>query len=125
MKEETKEWIKRAEDDFRVAKREVKVVDEPSYSAVAFHAQQSVEKYLKAFLQEHSIFITKTHDLVFLLEQLLTIRPLWSVYRDGLEKINGYAVDSRYPGEEVVKEEAEYAVKFAGEIRTLIRADLN
>ncbi len=124
MKEETKEWIKRAEDDLRVAKRESRVTDEPSYSAVCFHSQQSAEKYLKAFLQEHEIAIIKTHDLVYLLELILPLRPLWSVYRDELERLNGYAVESRYPGMDNTKDEADRAVKFASEIKDAVVKDL-
>jgi HEPN domain-containing protein len=38
MNEATKEWVIRAEDDYRVAKRESRVEEEPSYSAVCFHS---------------------------------------------------------------------------------------
>ena len=100
MKEETNEWIKRAEDDLRVSRRESRVTDEPSYTAVCFHAEQAVEKFLKAFLQAHGIEIIKTNDLVFLLEKIIPLKPLWSVYHDGCERLTGYAVDTRYPGED-------------------------
>jgi HEPN domain-containing protein len=82
------------------------VLDEPSYSAVGFHARQCIEKYLKAFLQEHDIEIIKTHDLVFLLDRTRTLKPLWLVYRQMLELLNDYSVDVRYPGEDITKEEA-------------------
>ena len=124
MNAATEEWIVRAEDDFRVAKREIKVQDEPSFSAVCFHAQQCTEKYLKAFLQENKIPFVKTHDLVYLLELMLPLKPLWSVYRSTLETISTYAVDVRYPGEEVSKEEALKAVALAAEIRELIRGEV-
>ena len=39
MKELTKEWIEKAEGDFRVASREYKT-HPPVYDAVCFHAQQ-------------------------------------------------------------------------------------
>ncbi len=42
MKEETKEWMKRAEEDLRVAKREARVIDEPSYSAVCFQHYSAI-----------------------------------------------------------------------------------
>ena len=84
MKEETKEWIDRAEQDFRVAKRESRVTEDPSYNVICFHAQQCVEKYLKAFLQEQEKEIIKTHDLVFLLDRIIPVKPLWSVYRNML-----------------------------------------
>ena len=123
MKEETREWIRLAESDLRVARRESRVIDEPSYSAVCFHAQQAAEKLLKAFLQEHDIPIVKTHDLVYLLELILPLKPLWSVYRKQLEQLTEYAVTSRYPGEEATKDMALEAVQLAGEIHKMLIAE--
>lgn len=120
----TNEWLRRADDDLRVARRESKVTEEPSYSAVCFHAQQAAEKYLKALSIELSIPITKTHDLVFLLEQILPQRPLWSVYRSGLERLTIYAVETRYPGMEATKEEASGSLSFAEEIKKAVMAEM-
>jgi HEPN domain-containing protein len=124
MKEVTREWILRAEEDYRVAKRESRVQDEPSYSAVSFHAQQCAEKYLKAFMQEHEVTLTKTHDLVYLLEQVLSIKPLWSVYRNALEHLVDFAVEARYPGSTITKEQALEALSIATEIRSVIKEEL-
>ena len=63
MKPITQEWINKAEADFATAQRELQVQQRPNYDAVCFHAQQCIEKYLKACLQEESIAFTKTHDL--------------------------------------------------------------
>jgi HEPN domain-containing protein len=46
----TREWIDKAEGDFATARREIRVRQAPNYDAVCFHAQQCVEKYLKARL---------------------------------------------------------------------------
>ncbi len=45
MNDLVREWIEKAEGDYRVALRESQVTDEPSWDAVCFHAQQSIEKY--------------------------------------------------------------------------------
>lgn len=66
MKKLTMEWIKKAEGDYLVAKREFKSTP-PVYEAVCFHAQQCIEKYMKAVLQENNIEFEKTHDLGSLL----------------------------------------------------------
>src|SRR5262245_6490438 len=52
MKPLTHEWIGKAEGDFATARREVRARKAPNYDAACFHAQQCVEKYLKALLQE-------------------------------------------------------------------------
>lgn len=67
MKPITQEWVNKAEGDFATAQRELQVQHMPNYDAVCFHAQQCIEKYLKAYLQEENIAFTKTHDLSVLL----------------------------------------------------------
>ena len=45
------EWIKKAKGDFNSALREYRARKFPNYDAGGFHAQQCIEKYLKALLQ--------------------------------------------------------------------------
>ena len=52
----TLEWIESAEGDFATAGRELRARKNPNYDAACFHAQQCAEKYLKAILQEQSIW---------------------------------------------------------------------
>jgi HEPN domain-containing protein len=40
------EWVQKAQGDFNVARREIRVRRAPNYDACCFHAQQSAEKYL-------------------------------------------------------------------------------
>ena len=49
MKKITQEWIAKAEEDYLVATRELKA-DPPALDAVCFHAQQCIEKYMKAYI---------------------------------------------------------------------------
>ncbi len=65
MKRATREWVEKAEGDFAVAGREP-AAPAPVFDAVCFHAQQCVEKYLKALLQDRGIDFPRTHDLVAL-----------------------------------------------------------
>jgi HEPN domain-containing protein len=74
MKPLTQEWVEKAEGDFATAERELKVRKNPNYDAVCFHAQQCVEKYLKARLQEEGIIFRKTHDLGALIRLVTTHR---------------------------------------------------
>lgn len=45
-----KEWIQKAEGDYTTALREYRAINSPNYDAAGFHAQQCIEKYLKASL---------------------------------------------------------------------------
>ena len=48
-----KEWVDKAEGDFTTASREWRARKCRNHDAVCFHAQQCIEKYLKALLQKH------------------------------------------------------------------------
>ena len=61
------EWVAKAEADWATARREFRVRRQVNFDAVCFHAQQCVEKYLKARLILAHIHFPKTHDLVALL----------------------------------------------------------
>jgi HEPN domain-containing protein len=47
MKQKTREWIKKAEGDYKIAAREMRTKN-LVYDAVCIHAQQCLEKYFKA-----------------------------------------------------------------------------
>jgi len=62
-----RELLERAEDDERAA-RALAPVDEVSNAIVGFHAQQTVEKALKAVLAMHDAEFPFTHNLALLLQ---------------------------------------------------------
>ena len=57
------EWVIKAENDLRAASHILKLGEECPTDTVCFHAQQCVEKYLKAFLVLEGIDFPKTHDI--------------------------------------------------------------
>jgi HEPN domain-containing protein len=124
MTEASKEWLKKARRDFATMNREVRAEEEPNYEAVCFHAQQCVEKMLKGYLIEHFIVFGKTHDLRELLNLAGAIQPGWKIFDKQAARLSEYAVDTRYPGAEVYKEDAEEAVITCKKIRGAILAEL-
>jgi len=114
------EWVNKAEGDRQTAKREVNVVDSPNWDAVCFHAQQAVEKYLKALCQQENIPFTRTHDLTQLLKALLPKYPDLASQSDNLEWLTTFAVEIRYPGESAIEGDAEKAVKIMEDAITLM-----
>jgi HEPN domain-containing protein len=48
VKEQVKEWLRHADDDLRLAHHAFKLRSAVPYKLIAYHAQQSAEKYLKA-----------------------------------------------------------------------------
>ncbi len=125
MRRYASEWIEKAEADFHSAGREYRARKHPNYDAACFFSQQCSEKYLKARLAEAKQTVPRTHDLVELLELVLTLEPLWETLRTRLEKLSNYAVNYRYPGESATRELAKQAVAHCKVIRLTIRASLD
>jgi HEPN domain-containing protein len=125
MKSTTREWVEKAEADFATAGRELRARNQPNYDAAAFHAQQCVEKYLKARLVQSNIRFPKTHDLDQLLDLCLPHDPLWSVFRAMVVELSSYAVAYRYPGDSATRELAKTAVANCKTMRDAVRASLN
>jgi HEPN domain-containing protein len=109
----TAEWIEKALADLATAGREMRARKDPNYDAVCFHAQQCVEKLLKAALTETGPDFSRTHDLNHLLDLILPVHPLWEAFRSGFQELVAYAVEYRYPGESSTKEMAQTALKAA------------
>ena len=124
MKRLTREWVKKAEGDFDTAQREMRARKSPNYDSACFHAQQCVEKYLKARLQEARVDFPHTHDLVTLLNLTLAMEPLWGGLAASAKVLTQHAVKSRYPGSWVSKAQARDAVVRCREIRKLVRQSL-
>jgi HEPN domain-containing protein len=120
MKKLTKEWVTKAEADFVVA-NELRQTRPPVHDARCFHCQQSAEKYLKAILVELGASTPRTHNLDDLLGLLLPHCPALRALRRGLIFLTDFAVETRYPGENATKRQAEAAWRWATRIRTAVR----
>lgn len=119
----TQEWIEKAEGDYRVAASQWRVED-PVYDALCFHAQQCVEKYLKAWLVEQGADFPKVHDLEALAKLCIPSLPGIGNAMDGLRFLTSFAVEIRYPGISALREDAERCWQAALQVRHLIRDKL-
>lgn len=63
---------------------------------VGFHAQQAVEKSLKAVLPAGHVAFRRTHDLAELIDLLADSGLPTPPHADTLDMLNPYAVDARY-----------------------------
>jgi len=63
----------------------------------AFFLQQSLEKYLKAFLLEKGWKLKKIHELDTLLDYAVDFKPELENFRELCERIAGYYFTERYP----------------------------
>jgi HEPN domain-containing protein len=118
------EWIQKAEGDFISALRDYRARKFPNFDAACFHAQQCIEKYLKALLQKHEIRFKKTHDLLVLKELCVNVLPDLEFHIDSLSYLSQFAVAFRYPGETAGREDAKRALKIMKELRSVLRTAL-
>lgn len=61
------EWVEKAEGDYKIAVTLNRPRKEPLSDGVCYHCQQSVEKYLKAYLVMQGVNPPHTHSLLDLL----------------------------------------------------------
>ena len=121
-----KQWIEKAEEDYKNAEYTLTLEEDCPVTTVCFHRQQCIEKYIKALLICHSLPVPRSHDLVELYHRLASgNRPVLS--EEGLAVLNRYAVESRYPGgwEVILRSEAEDAFRIARTLRQAISKDLS
>ncbi|MEI6210471.1 MAG: HEPN domain-containing protein [bacterium] len=124
MNEEVRAWVAKAEGDYEVALREFRARKAPCHDAVCFHAQQCIEKYLKAVAAKNRIAVRRIHDLVPLLQPLTPFHPLWIAMTSDLEMLSQYAVKFRYPGESATRVKARAAAEAMKRCRCEIREGL-
>jgi HEPN domain-containing protein len=90
-----KEWLRASLYDLKTISKIIAMED--LSHIVAFHAQQSIEKSLKALIEYKNIKVPKQHDLLRLeklVQDNLTIKN-----DDLLDSLNELYIESRYPGD--------------------------
>lgn len=120
----TLEWAQKADGDYAAAKQLAQATA-PVHDAICFHAQQCVEKYLKAWLQEANIAFRRTHDLEELLDLILPSVPAWQKWQPDFLILTTHAVDFRYPGKSSTPGDANHAISVCEDVRTTIRVSLS
>ncbi|HSV27047.1 MAG TPA: HEPN domain-containing protein [Sedimentisphaerales bacterium] len=116
------EWASKAENDLRNAAHTLKLGAAGPIDTICFHAQQCVEKYLKAMLASGGIEFARTHDIEELVKLLPTSLNL-KLSPSEQAILTDYATTTRYPGdyEPISLTEAKAAVAMARRVRKQIR----
>ena len=94
--------------------------------AVGFHAQQSIEKCIKAVLSAHEIAFRKTHDLVELVDLLRDNGENLPPDVESLDALNPYAVILRYDLFDVEPSalEKDQVLKTVADVRSWVQREL-
>ncbi len=118
----TKEWLKRANNDFLFAKAGFEETGIAMDTCFLVH--QSVEKYLKGYLVDNNIEPERSHVLPRVLKKCIKMDDSFSQLEEGCEFLNKFYQPSRYPGGVILdftKDEAEESLKIAKEIIDFIK----
>jgi len=121
-RETIKKWILKAENDLKIAKDEM-LTENPATDAICFHAQQCVEKYLKAYLISKDKETSKTHDILFLIKQCLLIDNEFNYLLElNADSLTSYAVEIRYPDDFYFPslEEAKEAIEICEKVKQFV-----
>ena len=121
-KNKIKEWMSFASEDLYAAEHFFKTMEFPVYRLVGFNAQQSAEKYLKAYQIFHDIKIIKTHDLDILIGSLKEFDSEIDKFGNASMILTGFAIKFKYPDDfvDIKREDAEKSIEIASQIQKYI-----
>ena len=121
-----RQWIAKAEVNYQTAERLVGD-DEPIRESIAFHCQQTAEKYLKAFLVWRHVEFPKTHSIGRLLDLVSMVAPELAASLADAISLTPFGVEIRYPGDlpELLPGEERTVFNLAKRTREAILAQLN
>lgn len=127
MRNATGPWVRDADDELAMARL---LLEHDMARGACLHAQQAVEKGLKALLIERADAVPRTHDLVDLTRRVVALG--WSVPLDTDDTVFLNSVyRGRYPTEEGLlphgdptRDEASTAVKAADRLVAFVRREL-
>jgi len=85
-------WLRKAESDLVAMDASFEA---GAYDAACFHAQQAVEKLLKAFLAHSGLPPIHTHNLAKLLDQGASVDPAFGTLSEAVIPLTPYAVEVR------------------------------
>jgi len=120
-----REWLAKAENDLTTAAHTLTLGKDCPTDTVCFHAQQCVEKYIKALLIFRGTPFPRTHD-IHDLRALLPPKLRPKLEAKVQQRLTEYAVVLRYPaaGQDVPLAEARKAVAVARRVRKEVRSRL-
>ncbi len=123
VSEEALEWANYADEDLIMAKSALRR-SKPLTTPSCFHSQQCAEKYLRAILVSKELEFPKTHDLLILNTLCAEGGILTGFTKEDLGRLSGYAVHTRYPGNQPTVDEAKDALQISQTIRRFARTFL-
>jgi HEPN domain-containing protein len=115
------EWIASAQDDLTMAMLGAQV---PVIASTCYHCGQAVEKILKAYIIAEENTLTKTHDLIVLLESCENHSPDFGKFKTQCDEITTFSTIRYPPSRNVTEQKMEQTIKNAHEIVSFTKSKL-
>ena len=124
MNEDLRELLESANEDLEAAKI---LFDKSLFKLSTFHCQQSVEKYLKAYLLYKTGFYPFIHSISNLLEKCMKVDKDFEYLKNiGIHILEEYYIRTRYPIiKNITEEDAKEAIEIAEKVKEFILNKLN
>ncbi len=118
---EFEKWFRKAESDLLGIRNNLASTNIPA-DVCCFHAQQAVEKYLKAYLVSKNISFPKIHDLNRLCDLCANANPVFSELLPLIDGLTIFSVTPRYPDmiDDLTVEDAQQAYQNAIVVKEFI-----
>jgi HEPN domain-containing protein len=121
VKTVVEEWITSAQDDLTMVMLGAQV---PVIASTCYHCGQAVEKILKAYIIAKENTLTKTHDLIVLLENCESHSSDFGKFKKQCAKITTFSTIRYPPSRNVTELKMEQTVKSALEIVNFTKSKL-
>ncbi len=126
MKRDAQILIQKAEKDLNIAKS-LSIENHDFLEGICFHCQQSVEKYLKAFLVCNNQEINFTHDITAVLSDCHKIDIDFNKLKElNISNLTNYAVIVRY--DDIIEptlDDAKEAILIAEKVKLFVIEKIN
>lgn len=101
------DWLKKAQSDLKMARKGLKD-DDDTLDCVVYHTHQCAEKALKGYYVFKGKPVDRTHDLEYLLKMCCEIDFDFFSLKNHVQKLNPFAVQSRYPDDRFYVDRQEF-----------------
>jgi len=120
LKELINKWLLKANNDLMMIENEFRS-ENPVTDGICFHAQQSVEKYLKVFLVANQIEFPQTHNIGVILNLCIKVDPDFQSLKESVT-LTKYATGFRYPDDFYIPDfkEAKEAFEIAKKVKKFV-----
>ncbi|MGI1689953.1 HEPN domain-containing protein [Thermoanaerobacter uzonensis] len=122
---EYKQWLEYADSDYKAAAELLKT---DLHNIVCFHAQQTIEKFLKAYLVLNGINPPKINSIILIVNLCMKFSENFAKFKNDAKIIDMFYIPSRYPNAPLgglpdgipSKNDAQKAFEIAQKIRDFV-----